>query len=353
MPRLRGLYILDRSNFDLVYGPQQQQAIARHVEIIADRQTRESIESNPQLLSQANVIFTGWSPPRFDDSFFARAAQLQAIFYAGGNIGLPASAWRKGIRLTTSHVANSQAVAEFALATIVLSLKHGWRLMRETHTQRRFVDRNTAVPGCYRASVGLIGMGMIGRLLRKLLAPLELDVLVYDPLLSEAEAHALGVRMAPLDQLFARCDVVSLHAPLYSETCGLITGAHLAAMRYGATFINTARGGIVRTDELIEVAEDRADLHFLLDVTDPLEPPPADSKLYDLPNVILTPHMAGSTGNECRRLGQCMVEELERFVSGERMRWEETPPAMEPPRKTRVEVQLAPFVQTPQHAARL
>ena len=92
------------------------------------------------------------------------------------------------------------------------------------------------------------------------------------------------------------------------------------SMRPGATFINTARGGVVRQAELIEVAKQRPDLQFVLDVTNP-EPPEKESPLYDLPNVVLTPHIAGSAGGECRRMGQYLADELERFVAGERLQW--------------------------------
>lgn len=328
MRRLRGLFIVDRPVFELVYGPQQLEAILRHVEMIAPPQTRESAEVNPALLESAEVLFSGWTPPRFDDAFFRRAPQLKAIFYAAGSIALPESAWRRGVRLTTAHHANSQPVAEYTLATILFSLKHGWQLARRTRELRSFPDRNQA-PGCYQATVGLISLGLIARLLLKLLAPFELKVLVYDPFVSDAEAARLGVEKVSLDELFRRSDVVSLHTPLSAETKGMITGHHLSSMKSGATFINTARGAIVRPQEIIQVAKSRADLQFVLDVTDPQEPPAADSPLYDLPNVVLTPHIAGSAGGECRRMGQCMVEELERYVAGKPMKWEVLPPSLQ------------------------
>jgi phosphoglycerate dehydrogenase-like enzyme len=99
------------------------------------------------------------------------------------------------------------------------------------------------------------------------------------------------------------------------------------SMRQGATFINTARPDVVRQDELIAAAFRRADLQFVLDVASP-EPPEAESPLYTLPNVLLTPHIAGSVGQECRRMGRYMAEELERFVSGRPLRWAVTPEAV-------------------------
>jgi phosphoglycerate dehydrogenase-like enzyme len=317
--RIGGLFILDPPTLDLVYGPQEQRAILRHVKMIAPPQTRESIAQNPDLLESAQVIFSGWTPPRFDDAFFDKAPNLKAIFYAAGRLNLADSARQRGIVATTAHDANSIPVAEYTLATLLFSLKHGWQLSRQTRQQRRFVARDGA-PGCYGATVGLISLGTIARILLKLLAPFELNVLVYDPFMSAAEAAELNVEKVSLDELFRRSDVVSLHTPFYPETRGMIRGNHLASMKSGATFINTARGAIVRQDEMIDVAIGRPDLQFVLDVTDP-DSPTADSALYDLANVLLTPHIAGSVGGECRRMGQYMVEELERYMRGEPLKW--------------------------------
>jgi phosphoglycerate dehydrogenase-like enzyme len=163
----------------------------------------------------------------------------------------------------------------------------------------------------------------------KLLAPLDLHVIVYDPFLDETEADALGIEKVSLANLFQRSDVVSLHTPLLPETRGMITGKMIASMKTGATFINTSRGEVTKESELISVAVNRPDLHFVLDVTDPESPNP-DSPLYTLPNVVLTPHIAGSAGGECRRMGRCMVEELERYIAGEPLRWAVSRPIEQP-----------------------
>jgi len=152
------------------------------------------------------------------------------------------------------------------------------------------------------------------------LRPFDVHVIAYDPYVSSTEAAALDVRMCSLEELFREAQVVTLHAPLLPETSGMVTGAHLAAMPHGATFINTARGGLVRHDELIAVLSERTDLQAVLDVTEP-EPPPSGSPLYSLPNVTLTPHIAGSLGAERRRLGQAMVAELQRFVADEPLQY--------------------------------
>jgi len=155
---------------------------------------------------------------------------------------------------------------------------------------------------------------------RERLCPFAVRVIAYDPYISLAEAAELDVDMCSLNALFCEAQVVTLHAPLLPETVGMVKGAHLAAMPQGGTFINTARGGLVRQDELVTILTQRTDLHVVLDVTDP-EPPQPGSLLYSLPNVTLTPHIAGSLGSERRRLGQAMVSELQRFVAGKPLQY--------------------------------
>jgi phosphoglycerate dehydrogenase-like enzyme len=320
MRRLKGLYSLDTEIFDLVYGPEQRDRIARHVTMIAPPLNGAALTQRPDLLKDVEVIFSGWGGPWLNEQFFDHAPNMKAAFHAGGAPAfVPTNAHERGVVMTSAHIANSIPVAEYTLATILFSLKHGWHLIHQTKTQRTFPDRNQ-VPGCYGSTVGLVSMGAIARILRVMLDPFDLQVLASDPFLSQSEAEDLDVARASLDEIFEQSDVVSLHTPLKPETEGLITGRHLMSMRHGATFINSARGGVVRQSELIEVAKQRPDLQFVLDVTCP-EPPEPESPLYDLPNVVLTPHIAGSAGGECRRMGQYLVEELERFVAGERLQW--------------------------------
>jgi phosphoglycerate dehydrogenase-like enzyme len=120
------------------------------------------------------------------------------------------------------------------------------------------------------------------------------------------------VELVSLDEAFKQADIVSLHTPLLPETQGLIRGAHFSAMKPGATFINTARGAVVIQDEMLDTLRRRPDLHAVLDVTEP-EPPLPDSPLFDLPNVVLTPHIAGTCTAEAPRLGREMIAEFHRW----------------------------------------
>ena len=243
MTRQRGLYILDPSSFRLIYGPEEQQDIAALVDIIAPLLSAREIRAKPELLTNTDVIFTGWGGPLLNEAFLASAPRLKAVFYGAGSVGpiLTPAVWERGIVLTSALEANAIPVAEYALATILFSLKHGWRLARQTKEHRRHPDRNH-VPGCYGSTVGLVSLGAIARKLVELLRPFDLNVLAYDPFLAEEDAQALGVEPVSLAELFERSDVVSLHTPSFPETQGMITGEQLASMKPGATFINTARG---------------------------------------------------------------------------------------------------------------
>ncbi|HSH94667.1 MAG TPA: NAD(P)-dependent oxidoreductase, partial [Roseimicrobium sp.] len=248
MRRLKGLYSLDTEIFDLVYGPEQREQIARHVTMIAPPLTGESLMRNPDLLKEVEVIFSGWGGPCFDERFFDLTPNIRAVFHAGGApASVPANAYERGVVMTSAHIANSIPVAEYTLATILFSLKHGWHLIHQTKALRTFPDRNQ-VPGCYVSTVGLVSMGTIARILRVMLEAFDLQVLASDPFLSQTEADDLDVTLASLDHIFEQSDVVSLHTPLKPETEGLVTGRHLMSMQPGATFINTARGGVARQD---------------------------------------------------------------------------------------------------------
>ena len=177
--------------------------------------------------------------------------------------------------------------------------------------------------GAFGTTVGLVSLGQIARHVASLLRQLDVHVLAYDPFCSRETAAELGVDLVKLPELFARSRVVSLHTPSLPATKGLITGQLLGALPTGSTFINTARGAIVCEDELIATLQQRPDLTAVLDVTDP-EPPIQSSPLYDLPNVFLTPHVAGSLAGETGRMGAYMVDECRRFLTGESLRWKVT-----------------------------
>lgn len=319
--RYKGIFLLNYDAYNQIYGPTQRAAIAQLVDLYAPPQTAQSIAADPTILHDADIIFSGWGMPRMDEAFLAHTPNLKAVFYGAGSIKACTTDafWARTIPITSSYAANAVPVAEFTLAQILLCLKKTWQYAFALKRDQTYGAKFT-LPGAYGSTVGIISLGMIGRMVCRHLQRFDVQVIAYDPFVKPADAAALGVELCALAEIFQRADVVSLHTPWLPETVGLITGAHLASMKAGATLINTARGAVIREAEMIAVLQQRPDLLAVLDVTYP-EPPVAGSPLYTLPNVVLTPHIAGSLDAECQRMGQVVVDELQRFLAGEPLHW--------------------------------
>jgi phosphoglycerate dehydrogenase-like enzyme len=305
-PFLNALYLLDSGAFEEIYGEEERAAVAGLADVYAPLQTGNSVAKNPGVLAEAEVILSGWGAPAMDGGFLAAAPNLRVVFYGAGSIRRVATPafWERGLRITSAYAANAVPVSEYALAAILFSLKRGWHFAFSAQREKA-LPRQGQVSGAYGSTVGLVSLGMVGRLVRERLRPFDLRVVAND--------------LMSLEDLFASSDVVSL----LPETEGMILGSHLASMKRNATLINTSRGAVVREAEMVEVLGERPDLWAVLDVTHP-EPPEPDSRLFDLPNVVLTPHIAGSLGNECRRMGRLVVDELRRYVAGEPLKHEIT-----------------------------
>lgn len=326
-PKKKAVYIANDP--DVAYSPAVQTELAALLDVLPARPNGEQAPARAAELADAQIILSSWGGPRLDAAFLAALPGLEAVFYAAGSVrGLVTDAlWPRDIPLCSAWGANAVPVAEFTLAQVILCLKHAHQRSRATHAAQRHVSA-VVPPGNYGSRVGLIGLGMIGRAVAELLKALRVEVWACDPVADPAKAAALGVTLVELDALFRECDVVSLHAPALDSTRGMITGEHFRRMKAGASFINTARGAIVREPEMLAVLQARPDLFAVLDVTDP-EPPAPGSPLYTLPNVFLTPHLAGSNGRECWRMGECMLAEVRRFLAGEPLHWRVTRQAAE------------------------
>ncbi|CAN5356993.1 hydroxyacid dehydrogenase [soil metagenome] len=227
----------------------------------------------------------------------------------------------RGITVVDTTHGSSRPVAEFALAMSILGLRDTWRYARRlqagdqvTPTARTEPDRitNTELEG---RTVGLIGFGHIGWRLTELLRPFHCEVVAYDPFAARELAEIADVTFTrDLDTLLRASDVVVCLVPHNAATTGMIAAEQLAALRPGAVFVNVARGGVVDTAALVAAAL-RDEQVFCLDVLDP-EPIPVGHPLRDLPNVMLTPHLAGATGQSRRRFFALMVDELLRHFAG-------------------------------------
>lgn len=323
--KIKGVFFLEEKTRDFVYGPEEQSFIRRLLDIEPCVVSRDNFFEHAELLKEAEIAMASWGIPLMDEAFLGKVPQLRAVFYAAGSIRpfITPAVWKRKITISSAYAVNAWPVAEYTLATILLSLKSFWRFALETKQGAPWKDHTRHVPGGFRSTVGLVSAGMIARRVLELMQPYDLHRVIYCPFLGEKEAEALKVKRLTLEEVFQQSDVVSLHTPLLPETMGMITGDLIVQMKPRATLINTARGGLIRQEELIEVLRYRSDLTAILDVTEP-EPPSPKSSLFQLPNLIVTPHIAGSLGPECQRLGACMVQELVRYLAGQPLLWQIT-----------------------------
>ena len=309
-------FIASYSTAETVFAPRHWERLAELGTVVDARYEREAGEILDRLAG-AEAIVSTWGMPVADEAFLARAPRLRGIFYAAGSVKgfVTPALWERGIAVSSAALMNAVPVAEYTVAVILLSNKRFWTFMRQPSAG---AEPPHGVPGNYRRAVGIIGASMVGREVLRLLRQTDLAILLSDPFVSASEAESLGASKVELPELMASSDVVSLHAPSLPELRGMINKDLLALMRDGATFINTARGALV--DETALLAElESGRLYAVLDVTDP-EPPAAGSPFYTLPNAIYTPHIAGSMREECRRMADFALDELERFLAGKPLR---------------------------------
>ena len=202
------------------------------------------------------------------------------------------------------------------------------RLFHKDGNRERSKTTSATCPGNYGETVGIIGAGMIGKLVIKMLKAYNLKVIVFDPFLPDEKAEELGVEKCDLPSLFERAFVVSNHLANNPRTVGMLNYDLFKRMREKAVFINTGRGAQVVEDDLVRVLRERPDLTALLDVTDP-EPPIENHPFYTLENCFLTPHIAGSICDELARMGEYMLEEYNSYISGKPCKYEVTKDMLE------------------------
>jgi phosphoglycerate dehydrogenase-like enzyme len=304
-----------------LFPPALRVGLEQTVELVAPPFTATDWQVHRTQLAAVEVLVGSWGIPVLDRDLLEAMPNLRVVLYGAGSVRgfVTEEFWRRGILLSCAASANAGPTAIFAEAMIILALKQTWFYLRRGVADWAYLT-DTASSGVHAATVGIIGLSNVGRLVVQGLQRHELTILACDPTVTSEEAARLGVELVDLPALFARSDVVSLHAPLLPQTIGLVGAEHLRLMKPHATFVNTARGAIVREVELVAVLRERPDLTALLDVTDP-EPAPADSPLRALPNVILTPHIAGARHREIALVGRVVLDELDRYLSQQPLRF--------------------------------
>ena len=294
--------------------------------------SKADILNAPEAFSDVELVFSTWNIPKFtEEEIRAYLPSLKCVFYGAGSVQSFARPFLNcGVKVFSAWAANAVPVVEMTVAQIILSNK-GYFLTSRLYSEKGHREARDAFKkacGNYGETVGIIGAGMIGKLVIEMLKNYKLRVLVFDPFLPDEKACELGVEKCDLPTLFERSFAVSNHLANNEQTRGMLTYELFSRMRENAVFINTGRGAQVVEDDLVRALSERPDLTALLDVTFP-EPPEDGHPFYTLPNCILTPHIAGSAGDEVARMGLYMLRECQSYLAGKPCRYEVTEKMLE------------------------
>ena len=270
------------------------------------------------LLAGAQGCILSWGSPRLEEPLLQKAPGLKMAAYAAGSVKgvVSPELFDRGVLVTSAAPAIASEVALYALGAILCGLKGVFPASR-TSQEGGWKGPGTDATG---STVGIIGAGHVGRRVISLLKglPNGIKVLLYDPRVDEESAESMGVTRVELEDLLASSDAVSVHAPSLPSTRHLLNASNLPLLRDGATLVNSARGSLIDPEALAAEMERRPGLQAIIDVTDPEEPPGPNHPYRRLPNVVLTPHLAGTVGPGKTALGDLAVEELHRhLIQGE------------------------------------
>ena len=261
---------------------------------------------------------TLWGSPRLDEKILDSAPNLKMLTHLGGTVVpfVSEAVWERGIRVVSGNDYFAESVAEGTLAYMLCALRDIPKYSHELKVERQWrPSPNWYTAGFMGKKIGIVSYGAIARKLVRLLSQFKVSIMVYDiKPLPQSDVELYGLEQASLEKIFEECDIISLHTPLFDATRHMIGKELLGRIKEGALFVNTSRGAVVDQRALeAELALGR--FRAVLDVYDP-EPPTPDCPLFDLPNVIMIPHMAGPTIDLRSYITHELLLESEGFIDG-------------------------------------
>ncbi|MCO5131222.1 MAG: 2-hydroxyacid dehydrogenase [Xanthobacteraceae bacterium] len=272
------------------------------------------------FIADLDILITHLAPITGDS--FARAPRLKTVAVSrGGPVNIDTAAAReRGVTVINTPGRNASAVAEFTVASLLAETRNlirGHLTVASGAFGREFYHLDHTGPELCELTVGIIGYGDIGTRVARLLQPFGCRILIFDPFKElTAEEQAAGFAKASFDDLLARSDVVTLHPRVTPQTKGMIGRAQIAAMKRGSYLVNTTRGQVLDYAALYDALVSGHLAGAVLDTFDP-EPPPADWPLLRLPNVTLSPHIAGASRFSIIKAADMIAEDIGRILDGQ------------------------------------
>lgn len=315
--------IMNPGTREMVFNKKYLDRLAKSGEVVLNEGGTD-LESVSKVIDGADVAVTSWGNQPLDESFLALCPNLRLLVHAAGSVKPVVSEplWKKGVRVTSCAGVLSMGVSETALGFTIAASKNFFALNDNIHAGG-WAEGKENIRELYDLTIGVVGGGWAGRHYIELLKAFQVDILLYDPFITDEKAAALGAKKATLEELLKQSDIVSIHAPQIPETYHMFNSETLALMKKDAVLINTARGTIIDETALYNHMKAGNLKYACLDVTDP-EPPAADNPLRTLKNCIMTPHLAGLANNGLKKIGQHVCEEVEQFIASGKLATEVT-----------------------------
>ena len=299
---------------------------------LSGRIGKRDLAGNAAFLAECEVAFATWGMPALTKEEIARyLPRLKSIFYAAGTVQYFARPFlESGVRVFSAYAANAVPVAEYAFAQISLAAKGYFQAAKCYRALPLYsLIHANASPGLFGCKVGLVGLGAIGQAVAEKLQSLpDVTVLACDPFADPGRVKELNVTLVDMETLFRECDVISNHLANKPELKNVFNARLFRLMKPHAVFINTGRGAQVSEGALALSLLRHPSRTFVGDVIK-REFFPYINPLFWCPNAVLTPHIAGSTGNEPQRMAYYMMEELERYLAGKPAIYEVTAEMLE------------------------
>ena len=271
--------------------------------------TPEELREN---LKDVDVVLSGWGTAPLTSDVLSKANKLKLHVHVGGSVAayISPEEFQRGVTVLSGNEIFAYSVAEGCLCYILTALRRVPKYLQITKDNGWKSDSDLFFEGLLYKKVGIVGYGAIAKYICRLLKPFQVKLYIY----SSHHVEEEGATMASLDEIFENCDIISLHNAWNKQTEGMIKKEHLAKIKDGALFVNTARAPIVDEEAMLEeFSKER--FNAVLDVYHQ-EPLSMESPLRRMKNVMLFPHMAGPTMDMREQVGIALAEDIESFING-------------------------------------
>ena len=279
-------------------------------------------ENVKKTIKDADIAIASWGNTTLDGDILDECPNLKLIVHAAGSVKPIVSdeVWKRGIRVCASTKPLGIGVAETSLGLAISACKNFYQCNDDIHNGG-YNDHRANVMELYDITVGVISAGWVGRHFIKLMNCFDVEILLYDPYVTDEQAAEMGCKKVEFKELLERSDIVSIHAPSIPATNHMFNEETLGYMKDNAIIINTSRGTLIDENALYRYMSAGKFKYACLDVYDP-EPLTVENPLRTLKNAILTPHIAGLAGNGKLRIGMHAADQIENYIGGKALECE-------------------------------